>query len=95
MGIRLCGVGRWRWRRHACQLWCCAATAWGFSCAKVGAPSGGEMDRDPPVVMGHTPATDATDAYIRLVNCINMYYYFFCISSIVLYYSMVIVKFLE
>ncbi|HIM55806.1 MAG TPA: hypothetical protein EYM39_03795 [Candidatus Latescibacteria bacterium] len=61
MGIRLCGVGRYRWRRHACQLWCCAAAAWGFSCAKVGAPSGGEVDRDPPVVMGHTPATDATD----------------------------------
>ncbi len=35
--------------------------AWGLSCAKVGAPSGGAVDRDPPVVAGHTPAADATD----------------------------------
>ena len=62
MGIKLSGERRWRWQRHAlCQLWCCAATAWGLSCAKVGAPSGGEVDRDPPVVMGHTPGSDATN----------------------------------
>ena len=62
-GIGFSAAGGWRRQRWAlCQFLCCAATVWVLGgCAKIGPPLGGEVDRDPPVVLGHTPGSDATD----------------------------------